>query len=55
MMKGLSMKNAPRRVPYEGEDVRLLLSTPGVDRARIREYFARHGLLDLFDAIERSI
>ncbi len=55
MMKALSMKNAPRRIPYEGEDVRLLLSTPGVDRAKIREYFSRHGLLDLFDAIERSI
>lgn len=54
MMKAISMKNATRRVPYEGEDVRLLLGLPGVDRARIREYFERHGMLELFNAIERT-
>lgn len=54
MMKALAMKNSPMRTLIDGEDVRMLLKVPGVDRAQIRDYFARHGLLELFDAIERA-
>ena len=41
-------------IDYEGEDVRVLLNVPGVDRNAVREYFRRHGLLDLFDAIDKA-
>jgi len=54
MMKAVAMKNFPHRALFEGEDVRLLLNAPGVDRKAIRDYFERHGLLDLYDAIERA-
>lgn len=54
MMKGIAMKNFPHRALFEGEDVRLLVSLPGVDRRMIRDYFERQGLLELFDAIEKT-
>jgi hypothetical protein len=54
MMKALAMKNFPHRALFEGEDVRLLLNVPGVDRQAVRDYYERHGLLDLFDAIDRA-
>jgi len=54
MMKALAMKNFPHRALYEGEDVRTLLLVPGVDREAVRDYFERHGLLELFDAIEKQ-
>jgi hypothetical protein len=54
MMKAISMKNAPARALFDGEDVRMLLKVPGVDRTLVRDYFMKHGLLELFDAIERA-
>lgn len=54
MMKAASMANNPHRALYEGEDVRVLLNVPGVDRNAVREYFRRRGLLDLFDAIDKA-
>lgn len=54
MMKALAMKSFPHRTLYEGEDVRVLLQVPGVDREAVRAYFERHGLSELFDAIERE-
>jgi hypothetical protein len=54
MMKAIAMKNFPHRTLFEGEDVRLLLNVPGVDRTAIRDYYARHGLLELFNAIEKT-
>jgi len=54
MMKALAMKNFPHRALFEGEDVRVLLNVPGVDKAAVRDYFGRHGLLELFDAIEKT-
>lgn len=54
MMKAVAMKNFPHRTLYEGDDIRVLLGVPGVDRDSIREYFERQGLLDLFDAIEKA-
>jgi hypothetical protein len=54
MMKAVAMKNFPHRALYEGEDVRTLLDVPGIDRAAVRDYFDRHGLLGLFDAIDKA-
>jgi len=52
-MKATAMKNAPQRVLTDAGDVKFLLGLPGVDRDAIRAYFARQGLAELFDAIER--
>lgn len=54
MMKAVAMKSFPHRALYEGDDVRVLLGVPGVDRQSVREYFERQGLLDLFDAIDNA-
>lgn len=54
MMKGLAIKRFPHRALFEGEDVRVLLNVPGVDREAVREYYRAHGLLDLFHAIEKA-
>lgn len=54
MMKARAMKNFPHRALYEGDDVRVLLQVPGVDREAVRDYFQRMGLLDLYDAIEKA-
>lgn len=54
MMKALAMKNFPHRTLFEPEDVRVLLSVPGVDHEAVREYFERQGLLSLYDAIEKA-
>jgi NACalpha-BTF3-like transcription factor len=54
MMKGLAMKADQDRVRFEAEDVRLLINLAGVDREAVREYFRRHGMLDLYNAIERA-
>ena len=54
MMKAIAMKNFPHRALFEGEDVRLLLNVPGVDREAIRDYYKQHGLLELYDAIEKA-
>ena len=52
-MKALAMKNAPERVLVDSPDVRYLLSLPQTDHTAVRDYFARHDLLELFDAIEK--
>lgn len=31
-----------------------LLSIPGVDRNRVREYFSQHGLLKIYDELEKE-
>lgn len=54
MMKALAMKNFPHRALFEGEDVRILIHVPGVDRAAVRDYYERHGLLELYDAIAKE-
>lgn len=52
-MKVMAMKNAPERVLTDSPDIRFLLGLPGIDRSEVREYFVRHGLLEIFDAMER--
>ena len=54
-MKALAMKNAPERVIIDAPDVQFLLKLPGVDRRSVRDFFERHGLLELLDAIERNL
>jgi hypothetical protein len=54
MMKAVAMKNFPHRALFEGEDVRLLLNVPGVDREAIRDYYKQQGLLELYDAIDKA-
>lgn len=54
MMKAIAMKNVPHRALFEGEDVRVLLKVPGVNRDAVREYYRRHGLLERFNAIEKA-
>jgi hypothetical protein len=55
MMKGLAMRENGARILYEGEDVRHLLSLPGVDVAAVRDYFTKIGMLDLFDVIRKTL
>jgi hypothetical protein len=36
-------------------DIRFLLSRPDVDRELVRQYFERHGLLERFHDVERTL
>ncbi len=54
-MKVQAMKNDPRRELQDMADVQALLRLPGVDTAEVRGYFERAGLLDRYDAIQRSL
>jgi len=54
MMKALAMKSSSMRTLIDGEDVRFLLALPNIDRSAVREYFSKHGLLDLYDAIDKA-
>lgn len=51
-MKLKAIRNQPTRVFRDGEDLRLLLSLPGIDENGIREAFERTGLLDLFHRLK---
>jgi hypothetical protein len=53
-MKVTAMKNAPRRVLIDVPDVRFLMSVPGIDREKVRNYCDRAGLLRIFDELERE-
>jgi len=50
-LKVVAMKNDPERTFREQEDIRFLLSLPGVDRREVRSYFERHGLTERFDEL----
>jgi hypothetical protein len=52
-MKVAAIKNAPRRVPIDAPDIEYLLTLPGIDREKVREYFVKNDLLGLLHAIER--
>lgn len=54
-MKVLAMKNDPQRTFQELADIRFLLGRPGVDRDLVRQYFERHGLLERFHDVERTL
>jgi hypothetical protein len=53
-MKVLAMKNRAMRVLVDAPDIGFLLSLPGVDRAKVRDYFQQHGLLKIYDALENE-
>ncbi len=50
-LKVVAMKNDSERTLREQEDIRFLLSLPGVDRREVRSYFERHGLVERFDEL----
>jgi hypothetical protein len=54
MMKAFAIKANPTRRRSDARDVEFLLTLPGIDREAIRNYFARFGLLELFDDIDSA-
>lgn len=54
-MKVRAMKQSPMRVLIDAPDIAYLLSLPGLDRPRVREYFDQHGLLKIFDELEKDL
>lgn len=50
-MKLKAVRNQPTRILRDGEDLRLLLSLPGIDENAAREAFRRAGLSDLWDRL----
>ena len=53
-MKVRAMKQRPMRVLIDAPDIAYLLGLPGIDRERVREYFSRHGLLKIYDELEKE-
>jgi len=53
MMKFLAVKNEPQRDRQDLPDLAFLMSLPGINRAEVREYCERHGMLKLFDEVAR--
>lgn len=43
------------RVLIDAPDVAYLLTLPGIDRNRVREYFLRQGLLKIYDELAKDI
>jgi hypothetical protein len=53
-MKVVAMKNRAMRVLIDAPDIAYLLTLPDIDRAKVREYFQQHGLLKIYDELERQ-
>lgn len=53
-MKVRAMKNSPMRVLIDAPDIAFLLTLPELDRERIRKYFVEHGLLKIYDELEKD-
>jgi hypothetical protein len=53
-MKVQAIKNAPKRVSIDVPDIEFLLKLPGIDRAAVRDYFDRAGLLRIYDVITKD-
>jgi hypothetical protein len=54
-MKLQAIKNDPRRELQDLADIQALLRLPGVNTSEVRGHFERAGLLDRYDAIQRSL
>jgi len=54
-MKVLAIKSDPGRTFQDLADIRYLASLPGVDHEEVRSQFERHGLLDRYDELERTL
>lgn len=53
-MKVKAIRNRPTRVFRDGEDIRILLSVPGIDENAVREVFDRNGLTELYARLKAS-
>lgn len=53
-MKVHAMKQKPMRVLIDAPDIAFLMALPGVDQTRVREYFTQHGLLKIYDELEKE-
>jgi hypothetical protein len=53
-MKVVAMKNRAMRVLIDAPDIAYLMTLPGIDRAKVRDYFQQHGLLQIYDALEKD-
>jgi hypothetical protein len=53
-MKVHAMKSSAARVLIDAPDIAFLLTLPGLDRERVREYFSQHGLLKIYDDLEKE-
>ncbi len=53
-LKAYSIKNDPTRTLRELADIRVLLDSPGADRAEVNGYFVRYGLEDLIDLLDEA-
>ena len=54
-MKVQAVKNDPRRALRDLADVEALLQLPGVDQEEVRGHFARAGLLDHYNLLNRRV
>lgn len=54
-MKVHAMKQSPMRVLVDSPDIAYLLTLPGIDRNRVREYFSQQGLLKIYDELSKDI
>jgi len=54
-MKVLAIKNDPSRTFQDLADIRFLLAHGGADRRVVRSYFERHGLLERYLDVERTL
>ncbi len=54
-MKVQALKNDPSRELQDLADIQALLRIPGVDAGEVRGYFERAGLLEKYDAIQRTL
>ncbi len=53
-MKVLAMKNDPKRVFREMEDIRFLMDLNEVDQNKVRQYFEKHRLVERFHELEET-
>jgi hypothetical protein len=53
-MKVLAMKNDPKRIFREMEDIRFLMGFEEVDPIKVKQYFEKHGLLKHFHELEKT-
>jgi hypothetical protein len=54
-MKIVAMKHNPQRSFREMNDIRFLLTLPGVDKEEVRGYFRKHRMMDKYDELERTL
>ena len=54
LMKAHAIKNDPSRRLKELVDIQFLMSVPGFDRAAVKEYFDRCGLIEDFRELEKA-